>query len=81
MTKKDIERILIRNGIRADVIEEDNRSFRVITEDVVPVDVKSEIEFLRHPAAKIHYAQKTKDKLEIPITLQKWYKETSKYIK
>lgn len=81
MTKRDVETILIQNGIRGEVHEDGRYSFRITTEHAVPESVKSEIDMKRPAGYLITYGLRPKDKVPVPAILSKWYQLTSKYMK
>lgn len=70
-----------KHGIKADVRDDGNYAIIVITDETVPDSVKFALEQHRPVGMGIHYTLRSKNKIEVPIALHKWYRETIKSIK
>lgn len=80
MTHQDIEDILAKEGIKAEVADGGNRSVIIRTESPVPERIQNLLDFHRPIGMAFIFEIKQKIKLPIPLVLIKWYKDTEKYL-
>ena len=80
MTRKDIEDILNKEGIKSE-IQEDEHRIRIITEQTVPQTLQELIQEISPAGSKCYFTVRLKTKMPLPKSLQKWYTLVSKEIK
>lgn len=81
MTRKDIEDILLKEGIRLEELVEDGQRVRVTTDKPIPEYTKQQLLFLTPIAVTMSFAVKDKARMPLPKSLYGWYKLVSKEIK
>lgn len=82
MTKSDIVDILAREGIRANVDDDNvNHAIMIMTDKPVPDRVKEMLDMIRPAGLAFHYSTKVALKVPVPTVLHKWYRETARAMK
>lgn len=78
MTRQDIVDKLVQEGYRAEVVEEDYK-IRVISRETIPDRIQAYIQ--AYSTSSVIFVVNDKDKIPIPSVLDKWVKQTEKYLK
>lgn len=81
MTVKDLQDFFFRRGIKVNVVEDINNTFRITTDNTLPEYIKEELEMLRPAGTSYRFVVKEIKTIPVPESAKDWYKHISKYLK
>lgn len=82
MSRKDLIELIAKQGYTADVDEDSGTGYvRITTEYDMPLTVKAAIEASLPAGVKASFITKSRAKIELPKSLQKWAIQTQKEMK